>query len=374
MAIYQNGPGRPGRRLAGPLSAMAAALVAGAGLTTFNPGVAGATAPINGETTYMFVANYGGSVALYRLPFTGDAPLETIAGTKTGLANPNAVAVNTARDLFVTNWDSSHPGTNAVLEFAPGANGNVSPIATIEGANTGLDDPHALAIDSSGDIWVFNFGGTVTEYPPGSKGNVTPIYSINLWGPAYPCTQVSGQPQSIAVDPAGDLWVDCGTMVLEYAPRATNAADPKAVITGPGTGLEQGSNPPDYWGYVGGFALDGSGDVFVANQVGPDGASPTVPSITEYPPGSNGDVAPETTISGPATDLPGSPGGLGWDNGNLYLAGWGSQAVYEYAAGATGDTGPIATLSGAATGLSSPVALAFVTIRSGEYCPGGCEA
>jgi hypothetical protein len=292
--------------------------------------------------------------------------LATIAGAKTGLSWPDGAAVNGARDLFVTNGSMS----STVLEFAPGANGNVSPIAAIEGPKTQLSSPVGIAIDSSGDIWVFNFGGTITEYPPGSTGNVAPVHEINVWDPQYPCGMVTSEPQTIAVDPSGNLWVDCGSMVLEYGPGATNGADPAAVITGPATGL---ASIGGCCGYVGGLALDGSENIYVANEE--TGVRPS-PSITAYPPGSSGNVAPVSTISGPATDLPGAPGGLGWTAGDLYLTSGTSsaQAVYEYPAGTSGDTAPTAVLSGAATGLNNPSALAFVTIRSGQYCPGGCVA
>ena len=176
-------------------------------------------------------------MTLYRLPLVGDAaPLATIAGTKTGLSWPDGVAVNGARNLFVTNGSMS----STVLEFAPGANGDVSPIAAIEGPKTQLSSPVGIAIDTSGDIWVFNFGGAITEYPPGSTGNVAPVHEINVWDPQYPCGMVTSEPQTIAVDPSDNLWVDCGSMVLEYGPGATNGADPEAVITGPATGLATG--------------------------------------------------------------------------------------------------------------------------------------
>jgi hypothetical protein len=346
-------------------------LVAGGVCMMGNAGMARAAVPIGGgSTVYMFVANPAigaGSVTMYRLPFAGDtAPLTTIEGTETGLSWPDGVAVNGARDLYVANGSTS----SRVLEFAPGANGNVSPIGSIQGSKTQLFDPVGIAIDGSGDIWVFNFGGTITEYPPGSTGNVAPEHEINVWDPQYSCGMVSNLPQSIAIDTSGNLWVDCGSMVLEYAPGATNGADPEAVITGRQTGL---ASIPDYCcGYAGGLVVDGSGNIFVANE----GTSAQAPSITSYAPGSSGDVEPTSKISGPATDLPGDPGEPGWNAGELYLAGGSSSgpAVDEYPAGASGDIAPTDVLSGSATGLNDPSALAFVTIRSGEYCPGGCVA
>lgn len=243
-------------------------------------------------------------MTLYRLPLVGDAaPLATIAGTKTGLSWPDGVAVNGARNLFVTNGSMS----STVLEFAPGANGDVSPIAAIEGPKTQLSSPVGIAIDTSGDIWVFNFGGAITEYPPGSTGNVAPVHEINVWDPQYPCGMVTSEPQTIAVDPSDNLWVDCGSMVLEYGPGATNGADPEAVITGPATGLATGlASIGGCCGYVGGLALDGSENVYVANEK--TGVRPS-PAITEYPPGSSGNIAPVSTISGQQQICPVRPAG-----------------------------------------------------------------
>ena len=54
-------------------------------------------------------------------------------------------------------------GNGTVSEFAPGS---TTPTATL----TGLNDPDALAFDSSGNLYVANYGGngTVSEFAPGS--------------------------------------------------------------------------------------------------------------------------------------------------------------------------------------------------------------
>ena len=112
---------------------------------------------------------------------------------------------------------------------------------------------------------------------------MAPVHEINVWDPQYPCGMVTSEPQTIAVDPSDNLWVDCGSMVLEYGPGATNGADPEAVITGPATGLATGlASIGGCCGYVGGLALDGSENVYVANEK--TGVRPS-PAITELPPG-----------------------------------------------------------------------------------------
>jgi trimeric autotransporter adhesin len=103
---------------------------------------------------------------------------------------------------------------------------------------------------------------------------------------------------------------------------------------------------------------------------GPDSGSPPAPgtvfvanyssgSITEYPPGSNGNVAPTATISGSSTLLE-SPMTLALDPaGDLFVDDQGAQAIFEYAPGADGDIAPIANISGAETGLDFPQGVAL---------------
>jgi hypothetical protein len=64
--------------------------------------------------------------------------------------------------------------------FAPGASGNVAPVATLTGSKTGLANPFGVVVDAAGRVAVMNGGGanTVTEYAPGASGNVAPIATI----------------------------------------------------------------------------------------------------------------------------------------------------------------------------------------------------
>ena len=74
------------------------------------------------------------------------APIRTIAGSNTGLNGGNGfsfgLAVSKASgEIFVSN-----PGSNAILGFAATASGNVAPIQTIAGGATGLADPLGLVV------------------------------------------------------------------------------------------------------------------------------------------------------------------------------------------------------------------------------------
>jgi hypothetical protein len=81
---------------------------------------------------------------------------------------------STPQHLFVTNQAST-----SVTEYAPGASGNATPVATIAGPNTGLDEAAGVAIDPSGNLFVTNVSGnSVTEYAPGAGGNAIPLATI----------------------------------------------------------------------------------------------------------------------------------------------------------------------------------------------------
>jgi hypothetical protein len=74
------------------------------------------------------------------------APIRTISGSNTGLNGGNGFSFGLAvskksGEIFVSN-----PGTNAILGFAANASGNVAPIQTIAGSDTGLGDPAGLAV------------------------------------------------------------------------------------------------------------------------------------------------------------------------------------------------------------------------------------
>ncbi|MGA9275305.1 MAG: hypothetical protein WBV67_17640 [Candidatus Cybelea sp.] len=124
-------------------------------------------------------------ITVYAPGGSGDvAPLQEIKGSKTGLDYPMAVALDGNGNIYVANYDG-----NSVAVYAAGATGNVAPTATISGSNTGLYVPQGVAINPvNGDIYVSNeprtssYNGTITIYAPGSNGNVSPLGVIQ--GPA----------------------------------------------------------------------------------------------------------------------------------------------------------------------------------------------
>ncbi len=105
------------------------------------------------------------------------APMRTISGRLTGITGPfgpDDVKVNSAGDIFSSNFHS-----NSITEYAPGASGNIAPICTISGSNTGLDENDDISLASDGTLYVGNFLGSPVEvFAPGACGNVAPIRTI----------------------------------------------------------------------------------------------------------------------------------------------------------------------------------------------------
>jgi hypothetical protein len=205
--------------------------------------------PVNGD---IYVAKpLDNSIAIYAAGASGKAsPIGSIEGSQTGLNAPQGVALDASANIYVTNkGDSASQGNDSVTVYAAGSTGNVAPTQTIAGSRTGLDIPVQLTVDSSSNIYVANI-----TYPNSGNGSLT-----------------------------------------AYAAGADGNVAPTETIEGTKTEL----NLPA------GVAVDGSDNIYAANFDRTDFADS---SITVYAAGSNGNVAPINTISGPKTDLDGTRG------------------------------------------------------------------
>ena len=282
-------------------------------------------------------------------------PAFQISGSKTGIKEITGISVDSVGDIFVTDSES-----NSVLAFQSGDNGDVEPSATIATQNQ-IFAPTGVALDSGGRIYVANgnrdrtVSDTVTIYDPGSNAGTPPIGSIEGDKAGI------SSPFAVAVDKAGKVYVtnqvdgyeDDGSITVYPAGRVGNVA-PIAKIAGTRTGDKTGLKSPI------GLAVDGSNKLYVLNEFGDSGSG----SITIYSPGASGNVAPEATIAdaagGKHTQLH-SPAGLALDAaGNIYVTNdRASNSITVYPAGSKGDVAPKAIISGSNTGLSTPRGIAI---------------
>jgi len=242
---------------------------------------------------------------------TGDSDTTDALAIQSGAtvlsSNPSSSAIflRGAAINIDTSSDPARVGWGSIVSTAP--------TATL----TGLNAPAIMAFDSSGNLFVGNFGNlngtTVSEFAPGSTTSTATLSGVDA-------------PNGLAFDSKGDLFVTNrgGTTVSEFAPGSTT---PTATLTG----------------LVGptGLAFDSKGDLFVANWEG--GIGPN--TVSEFAPGSTTPTATLTGLDGPYW--------LAFDSsGNLFVTNVLNNTVSEFA---PGNTSPTATL----TGLNYPIDLAF---------------
>ncbi len=268
--------------------------------------------------------------------------------------------------------------------FAPGANGNVAPLASF---NASIQSPTGIAVDATGRAYVVGYSVTGTQilsYAYGASGNAVPSTTlttdINAWalgidpvtddlvatdannniveyfapganGSATPVKTISGAntglnlPYQVAFDGSDNIYVVNGNgfgSVVEYAAGATGNATPIATIGGNLTGLDG----PEA------LAVDSTGRIYVGNSVND--------TITVYPPGSNGNVAPSAILQGGSYDFLIDQALIAVDASNdLYV--YGRTNEIEVFAPVTGSPqAPIRTITGSSTGLAYAEGVAIV--------------
>jgi len=317
---------------------------------------------------------------IYVFQSSGNYPLiETIADPNTGMDYPLGVAFDTSANIYVADAASQNGGYDSVEIYPAGSNANVAPMATISSGgapdNTGLNYPDAVAVGVSGHIHVanalggYNDNGTVTVYLPGSNGNVAPSATLSgsSTGLNYPIGLAIGSGGNLHVLNAygGPDYAGSVTVYNTSTSTINGNVAPINTISGNASGDQTGFDNPS------GIALDSGSNIYVTND---GSASGGADSVTIYPEGQGGNLAPMATISGPLTQL-NLPSGIAVDSsGNIYVANEGSQnggadSITVYPPNSNGNVAPAmlingtitggAVISGSLTGLNQPDGIAL---------------
>lgn len=212
----------------------------------------------------LWVADGGpnGRVLRYTPPFTNFMAASLVLGApdftsvpagatqttfgKPGGAGPGGLAFDSSGNLWVTDETN-----NRVLRFnAPFTNGGPASIVlgqpnfTSSSAATpptasSLNSPESVAVDSSGSVWVADFGNNrVLKYSsPFTNGQAASVVigqSVFTSGstPTSPSASSLRQPAGVTVDSSGHLWVtDRGnSRILEYDAPFANAQAASVVL------------------------------------------------------------------------------------------------------------------------------------------------
>jgi hypothetical protein len=188
----------------------------------------------------VYVADQGNS-AVKEMP-SGCASSSCVTTLGGGFSRPTGVAVDGSGNVYVA--DQSN---NAIKEMPSGC--TTSGCVTTLGGN--IPTPYAVAVDSSGNVWVPAGDNVLHEITPGCTSSSC-VGALSL-------LSRSGA-QSVALDGAGDIYIaeilpnDSNNVVLELPVGCTSAS---CVIT-VGSGLV----------HPVGLAVDGSGNLYVADEVG----------------------------------------------------------------------------------------------------------
>ncbi|HEY1680578.1 MAG TPA: NHL repeat-containing protein [Candidatus Tumulicola sp.] len=235
----------------------------------------------SGSAQTLYVASESGVAAFN----TASYALERTYGASQGVNYPQALAEDTAGNLYVAN-----PIDNDVVEFAAGTT------TTLQTLSKGMHGPYALVFDPSGNLYVLNGGATaqgpnVAVYSPDGSllrtithGLSNPVsLAFDSSGNLYVANQgtdnvtvyngglnkvsrtlASGFPNSILVDKSDDVYVvGCGIKcvegrITEYAPHS------KTIVR---TITKELRDPRQ-------IALDSNGNLFVAQANAGDVKTP----------------------------------------------------------------------------------------------------
>jgi hypothetical protein len=278
------------------------------------------------------------SVTEYSFDANGNvAPTATISGPDTGLLFGVAgLSVDSGGYLYASTSDVNG-SPNAIVVYAPGANGDAVPVRTLTAVSHGGVWSVATAEDAAGDLWVANLSiPALEEFAPNASGDAQPIRTIS--GSATGLVR----PIGIAISDRGDIWVaDIGAAkVMRFGPGQNGNVAPRQVIAGPSTGLKQPV----------GVAL-GSGTVWVTDVSFPWGG------VFEFASSARGDVLPlrKFTLLGFPFAINGGPIDIDGDVIFPAVGGGQSSAVFAFSDRAESVLGskPLRVISGQNTQLIS---------------------
>ena len=296
----------------------------------------------------------GSSGVSYRLVFPASnsvgcvsdtSPSQVISGVDSQIHSPFGVFVDSANnEIFITNSDSS---VNSVSVYGADDTGNISPQRVISGANTGLQSPSGIYVDTvNNEIEVANTGNdSITVYPRTWNAS-----TLNL----APTRVISGAATGLR-GPGGiyefndEIYVTNGPddSITVYD-RNWNPATPapKRIIQGPTTGL----NTPC------GIYVDSS-EIAVVNN-----GNNSITFYDQTADSANGNVYPLRTIKGDRTGISAACGiAVDAVHNEVAVANAGENDItfYSRSSGIQGDENvyPIRRISGVNAALSQPVGI-----------------
>jgi len=274
-----------------------------------------------------------------------------------GLKAPHAIAIDTNGNVFVAN-----SGSATIEKFTPDGIGSV-----FADSSDGVAHPVDLLFDATGNLFLTNANGgatgtgSVEKFTPDGTGS---IFADSVFNTAY----------GLAIDSGGNVYVSdfTGNNVLKFAPDGTNlgtfvstplngphgmffdSSDNLYVANNATNTIERFSSTGTY---LGTFAQTGKGPHFFAlSTVGPPPTptpTPIAPSITKQPANRTVSLGQSATFSVTATGT--APLAYQWQKNGVDIPG-ANLATYTTPPAVTEDNGTlfqviVSNIAGSVTSL-----------------------
>jgi hypothetical protein len=166
-------------------------------------------------------------------------PLRTITGSATQISTGSlGIAVDPAGTLYVSNTGFAI-AAGKVLAFTSTANGNAAPTRVISGGSTGFGALYGMDTDSSGNLYVLSTSlpiapgdmTTIEEFTPTANGNVAPIRTIGGSNTGLTVSAVMRVDNSTGTIYASIDGLPVNPSVETFAATASGNATPMASFT-----------------------------------------------------------------------------------------------------------------------------------------------
>ena len=277
--------------------------------------------------------------------FGGDSS----AATSAMLQSPEGVVLDSAGNLYIADT------FNRRIRKVDATTGVISTVAGTgtEGfggdggaaASAPLSFPEGVALDSSGNLYIADYGNHRIRKVDASTGNISTVAGMTFSGDGGAATSATlGSPQGIALDSAGNLYIaDDIDNRIRKVDASTGIISTVAGAGMFGFGGDGGAAASATLNSPEGVALDGSGNLYIADYGNhrirkvdaSTGIISTVAGTGTRGSGGDGGAATSAMLN--------SPSGVALDSsGNLYIAEyWGSRIRRVDAS-----TGIISTVAG----------------------------
>ncbi len=225
--------------------------------------------------------------------------------TQALLSSPSGVAVDQAGNIYISdryNYVIRKVTPDGAIRTVAGTGQQGASGEGVSGTVATFSDPRGLAVDSSGNLYIADFGNSVVRKltPAGILTTVAGNYYAAYGGDGGPATQAYlNTPQALAVDASGNLYIsDVGNNLI----RKVSTDGTITTVAGNGTAAfagDGGTATAASISTAGGLAVDAQANLYIADtgndrvrRVTPNGIINTVAGSSSY--GFGGDGGPAT--------------------------------------------------------------------------------